>query len=339
MTNVAHRWIESARRGAQWIVQRQNPDGSFFDVEAGIGGYYKVPYTLALSGYVPEAVRLLRWVRAHHFTPDGDFRAPQRKATLSAHDEWPTYANAWLIQGAHRVGQYDLSLRGARYLLGHQVPCGGYHAFAPKTHVGMQPYVECVGTSWSGLAQLTVGNLDAAKAAACCLQALVDQQKDPSRFYFRMTVDGELITNVPDGKALSYYVDVTRQKQIYYQPGIALIFLCRYYSASNDTPVLEAAQDIFAFTQRCAEDVYCFPPSGKLGVGCALLAAATGDAAAGKGAQAVADYLVSTQTDEGCWVLPDEEVYRAFENKQDPEVVMDITAEFAAFLWEIAALR
>ena len=187
MIDNGNTFIESARRAARWIVAQQKPDGSFFDAEAGIGGYYKVPYALAASGYVPEAVRLLSWVRAHNFTPAGDFRGPSRKATLGFHDDWPTYGNAWLIQGAHRLGQFDLSFRGAEFLLGLRAPCGGFQALD-----GGQPLVDSLSASWAGLAELTVGNLDVAGAAAACVERLVTQQTDPTRFYFRMTPEGKL---------------------------------------------------------------------------------------------------------------------------------------------------
>ena len=332
MATDCDKYTESARRGAGWIVERQRSDGSFFDVEAGIGGYYKVPYALGVSGFVPEAIRLLRWVKAHNFTSEGDFRAPSRKATLAVHDNWPAYGNGWLIQGAHRLAQFDLSCRGAKFLLRHQVPCGGFHALENG-----QPFVECVGTSWAGLAQLTVGNHEVATAAAGCLERMVSGQPRTDRFYFRMTPHGELITDVPEGEALSHYVDCTRSKQIYFHPGIAMIFLCRYHLATGEASAVTAAETIFDFTRRCQDDVYCFPPSGKLGLGCALLAAITNNSDAHQAAGTVADYLVETQTADGSWQLPEEEIYRSIENKDDPEVVMDITAEFTTFLWEIAA--
>ena len=332
MTTDFNRYIDSARRAVRWIVEQQRPDGSFFEVDAGIGGYYKVPYALGMSGFIPEAMRLLGWVRTHHLTRAGDFRAPSRKATLAVHDDWPTYGNAWLIQGAHRLGRFDLSIPGAEFLLRHQAACGGFCALEN----GKQ-YVECVGTSWAGLAQLTVGNREAASAAARCLGRLVDQQNNSSRFYFRMTPDGELITDVPDGQALAYFVDSARTGQIYFHPGIAMIFLCRYHMATGEASALRTAEIIFDFTGRCQDDVYCFPPSGKLGLGCALLAMVTGDRQARDAAASVASYLVRTQTDAGFWRLPDEEVYQSIAWKDDPEILMDITAEFATFLQEIAA--
>jgi len=333
MSSRCETYLESARRAARWIVDRQKPDGSLFDVEAGIGGYYKVPYALGISGFAAEAMRLLRWVGQHHLTPEGDFRGPSRKATFAFHDAWPTYGNSWLIQGAHRLGRFDLSFPGARFLLCHQAPCGGFQS----TEAG-KPCVDCMSTSWAGLAELTVGRLDVAAPAADCLCRLVAAQPDPTRFYFRMTPDGQLTTDVPDGADLGYYVDAQRPQQIYFHPGIAMIFLCRWHLATGDAASLEAARAIFDFTERCQDDVYAFPPSGKLGLGCALLASITGEPAPRRAAEAVGDYLVRTQGSDGTWILPDVEVYAMIEDKHDPELVTDVAAEFATFLSEIAAL-
>ena len=333
MNSRCETYLESARRAARWIVGRQKADGSLFDVEAGVGGYYKVPYALGISGFATEAMRLLRWIRAHHFTPEGDFRGPSRKATLSFHDDWPTYSNSWLVQGAHRLGQFDLSFGGANFLLSHRAPCGGFLSVEAG-----KPCVECLSTSWAGLAELTVGHLDSAAAAAECLKRLVAGQPDPTRFYFRMTPEGELITDVPEGAALGYFVDAQSPQQIYFHPGIAMIFLCRWHRATRDAQALDAAQTIFDFTQRCQDDVYCFPPSGKLGFGCALLGSITGEAKPRQAAETLGDYLVRTQHEDGYWILPDVEVYGAIEDKKDPELLTDVTAEFATFLCEIAAL-
>jgi hypothetical protein len=51
----------------------------------------------------------------------------------------------------------------------------------------------------------------------------------------------------------------------------------------------------------------------------------------------VGDYLAETQTQEGFWRLPDEEPYSSLSDRDGFEIWLDITAEFSAFLLEIAS--
>jgi hypothetical protein len=329
---IAQQLLASSELGIQWILAQQRADGSFCDPQDGIGGYYKVPYALSLTGHHREAQRLADWIAAHHFTPQGDFRAPQRKALEPFHETWPVYANAWLIQGLHRLGRWDLSLPGVDFMLGYQASAGGFFALQGDTR-----YLEPVCTAWGGLAALTTGHLEAARRAGDLLVRLVRTQPDAGRFYFRMDAEGSLITAVPAGDELHYYVDAGSAQQIYYNPGIALIFLAHLYRATGEQQYLNAGRDLFTFTERCAADVYSFPPSGKLGLGCALLYAITGSMEAQRAAQRVGEYLVETQTSEGFWRLPDTGPYAAMKDRDGFEVHLDVTAEFSTFLAEIAA--
>jgi hypothetical protein len=63
----------------------------------------------------------------------------------------------------------------------------------------------------------------------------------------------------------------------------------------------------------------------------------TGSKDAVDGAAAVAEYLVETQTPEGFWRLPDVEPYSPRSDFDGMEVWLDVTAEFATFLMEIAS--
>lgn len=322
----------AARRGIAWILAQQRADGSFGAVEDGVGAYYKVPSALAVAGEWRAAHGLLAWVAAHHLTAAGDFRAPQRRAYEPIHESWPVYANAWLIQGAQRVGRWDIARRGMAFLNTQQLPTGGYW-----TLDGQTPFVEPVGLAWGGLAALMTGHLPQARDAGDRLVQLVAQQPEPRRFYFRLNREGALETRVPPGQALNYFVDADQPKQIYYNPGIALIYLCHLYRATDHAPYLDAATAILRFTQRCADDVHRFPPSGKLGLGCALLYALTGDPAAQQGALNVGRYLVETQGADGVWRLPNEEPYASLHNRESFDVRLDITAEFSVFLLEMVA--
>lgn len=333
MNDPIPHFIATARRGAAWILAQQHADGAFCALEDGIGGYYKVPAALAVAGEWRAAHHLLTWVAAHHFTSEGDFRAPQRKAHEPIHESWPAYANAWLILGAHRVGRWDLSLKGMAFLARWQAPNGGYYAID-----GECKFLEPVGMAWGGLAALTTGHVAAASLAGDQLASMAEMQPDSTRFYYRLDDTGALMTTVATGAELSYYVDAGRTKQIYYNPGIALIFLCHLYRATAKARYLEAARSIFAFTERCAADVHRFPPSGKLGLGCALLYGLTGDPAARQAALNVGAYLVETQGHDGVWRLPDEEPYSSLKNRESFDVLLDITAEFTTFLLEMAAV-
>ena len=326
------RFLEAAGRGIAWIAAQQRADGSFCSPEDGVASYYKVPYALAVAGHQREALRLVEWVAEHNFTAEGDFRAPERKAREPAHDAWPIYSNAWLVQGAHRVGRWDVSLRGAEFLLRYQVPVGGFYALDGETR-----YLEPACTSWGGLAALTTGRVEEARRAGELLAGLVEAQPDPERFYSRMDTEGNLVTDVPAGAELFYYVDATRRKQIYFNPGIALIFLSHLYRATGEEKYLRAGREIFLFTERCADDVHQFPPSGKLGVGCALLYAITGSPEPRRAAVRVGEYLVETQTSEGFWRLPDEGPYSSLKDRDGFEIRLDVAAEFTAFLVEIAS--
>jgi len=187
------------------------------------------------------------------------------------------------------------------------------------------------------LAALTMGYLAEAQRAGDVLVRMVEQQPDPQRFYFRMDAHGQLITETLPGGELQTYVDALRTKQIYYNPGIALIFLCHLYRATHKDAYLRTAEQILLFTEQCAADVHRFPPSGKLGCGCALLYALTGNPIAQRAAANVGIYLAETQRDNGAWHLPDEEPYSSLANKDSADVILDVTAEFSTFLLEIAA--
>lgn len=286
---------------------------------------------LALSGRQAEAQRLVSWIARHHITPDGDFRAPARKSLGGSHKAWPAYANAWLVQGLNRLGRFDLSLRGVGFLLRSQLPDGGFAALD-----GEKSYVEPVCTAWGGMAALATGHLGPACRAGDRLVDMVRSQPDPARFYFRMEPDGALVTDVPAGAELFHYVDTTQRQQIYYHPGIAMILLAHLHRATGAQRFLDACRDLLAFAERCADDVYRFPPAGKLGMGAALLYAIAGDEAAGRAAQAVGAFMVETQTAEGFWRLPDAGPYTSLVGRDGFEIRLDITAEFVIFLTEIA---
>jgi hypothetical protein len=171
------------------------------------------------------------------------------------------------------------------------------------------------------MAALMTGHVPQARRAGDLLMRLVADQPDPGRFYYRMDEKGALVTEVPAGSELFYFVDAGRPKQIYYNPGIAMIFLLHLFRATGEETYLNASRGTFAFTERCAADV-----------------SITGMTAAREAAVAVGNYLVESQTAEGTWRLPDEELYASVHDKDGFEVRLDICSEFCTWLIGIGAL-
>ncbi len=316
-----------------WVLERQRGDGSFSNPDDGVGAYYKIPFFLALSGRGAEAQRLLEWVAQHHLREDGDFRSPLRKSLRSTHTRWPDYANAWIVMGAHMAGRWDISYPGVRRIAAGQGDHGGFEA-----REGAERYIEPVNTSWAGMACLATGRVDAAVRAADLMRRMAEDQIRDGVFYFRMRPDGSVITALEGVPRRAYAMSSVEDRQISYNPGIAMIFLASAYRATGRAEYLGACNELLRFCDRCPSDVYRLPPSGKLGMGCALVHQITGDPMALRGARAVAEYLLDTQQADGSWQLPAQEPSTAREDRLSPETTLDLTAEFGVFLLAMSAV-
>ena len=105
------RYEEVKRSGVDYILEHENPDGSFGPVENGFF-FYRLPWTFLVAGETRAALGICRWVREN--MPDGGWRLRPRPAQ---------------DDGRLRVPQRDLHLRRAH---GPSVrPERGLHAVPP----------------------------------------------------------------------------------------------------------------------------------------------------------------------------------------------------------------
>lgn len=315
MTAEVKRYFAAARRGADWLLAQQNPDGSFVrpDVQADV--YHKAGYALAISGHPVEANRLLSWIAAHDLSEGGRLRHFDPGLAL--------YKTTWTCQAAHRLGRFDVSLPVMEYVLRCQAPCGGFY----QVEEGID-YLEPVCTSWAGVTAIYLGRMEAAERAAEWVLSIVRQQPDWRRFYYWTDREGKLATEDAPVAGGAPFVDATKPQQPYYCAGIACLFLTRLYLATGHESCLAGAQELFAFSLRCAEDAYSYPTAGKGAVAAALLYALTGDERARRAVETFADYLVAEQREEGWWCNP---------HNDGLVVRLDHTAEFVVFMSELAA--
>ena len=123
--NDSTRFSESRDRGGDYLLAQQGADGAFPASAPNIDDYYKAITAFQVCGRNDAARRLCAWIRRHGMSPAGDF-GPRSAA---AEGDAFAYFNAWVVCGAHRLGQFDLSQRGMAFLM-HQwdATSGGFYS-------------------------------------------------------------------------------------------------------------------------------------------------------------------------------------------------------------------
>ncbi|MBM3476792.1 MAG: terpene cyclase/mutase family protein [Armatimonadetes bacterium] len=318
---------QAAVKAVRWLLSHQNEDGSINPVDQGIAAYYKVPYAFSLAGRTPEAVRLLTWVRENAFTEEGDYSG--RYPRVGAHQVYYHYANSWLICGAQRLGQFDLSMRGVDFLLSMQHPeSGGFLTRGPESALSGEQ--DLMSTCMAGMACLYTGRTEEAARVGDHLGRIWEKQPTASkRLYFTMHQGEQLITNFPEDDAVLRVVDATKPAQHYVIPGLATAFLVRLWYATGERKYLQTAHEYAEFGDLCGEDRYTTLPSGWFGWGAALLYQATGNANYQRIASTVADFLVENQLETGTWGDPE------IVAPEDMHIIVDSTAELAILICEV----
>ena len=66
------KYKDAVKKGINWLVSQQNPDGSMQPKTKGPVAFYKVPRALVLSGRIQESISMLEWVKRESFTENGD---------------------------------------------------------------------------------------------------------------------------------------------------------------------------------------------------------------------------------------------------------------------------
>jgi len=311
MTEKIELYQQTGLKAVRYQVGYQQPDGGYIWEGYADDAYHKQPYSWGIAGYVESAHRLLTWVKSNTLQPDGQLEAYKGDV----------YKLSWFFQGAHRLGRFDVSYPVMSFLLSCQAPCGGF------PHFPGDEFLRSLATCWMGVSALYFGRLDVAQAAAEWAISVLEQQPDESKFYFRTTRYGKLVTPDMDPNALC--IDTTKPKQDYWEVGLPLQLMCRLYQATGNGRYLDLAKRFFEFKLRCYEDAFTFVGSGKSSLGAALYYLLSGDERAREAAYTFADFLVETQYPEGGW---------RDENEPDTLLIyIDHAAEFNVWLQEISA--
>ncbi|MFN0197004.1 MAG: hypothetical protein ACKVT0_09675 [Planctomycetaceae bacterium] len=312
------RYRQARNRGGQFLLGHMRPDGGYGNPERGLADYYKVPLALITCGEGRAAGRLLDWVRKNGMQLDGDL-GPRPPA---AYGYYHTYYNTWLIMGAHRQGQFDLSQRGADFLLKTWDPdSGGFYSSATEKspETPQEIWVAC----GAGLAVLYAGRMEAARGLGRWLANLLEAQPDyPNRLYAVWSKAGGLQTSFPEEERVRYvFTPSEPTNQYFFQSGIAAGFLAQLYKATGEAKWLKLAEDYLGQATLACDHHFTNYQSGKVGWAGAVLYTLTGKPEWRTLAARVGDWLVGMQAANGSWDAGDSTI--------------DYTAEMVVWLDEI----
>ena len=234
------RFKKARDKGCAYLLEKQHDDGSFGSPDLGVTDYYKVPLAFQVCGQTRAANRLCDWIRRSGIMPNGDF-GPRPKEAIN--DYFYSYYNSWVVIGAHRLGQFDLSLMGMEFLMNFWDPeNGGFYSSPTERNA------ETMEDLWvvSGCAQaaLYTGRIDVARGVARWMELLMALQPNYPQQFYPVYSRAQGLQTVSDGNDFRYVLnqDATRDES-FYHPGIAGGFLARLYQATGEQEWLVLAKE------------------------------------------------------------------------------------------------
>jgi len=304
--------IGKGKLGASWLASRQNSEGMYRglkDMNANgvypdtddICCHYKGPRGLCANGETLAAIRCLSYVVRRFMTPKGDFiTSPEKRAGGSYTVRYCNlYPNGWLMWAASSLGWYKL----ARKILDFVLTCSDSQTGGFRSLIGNQsPIVDSNSTAISILACILGGETKRAIVAGDFLIKMIDTQPDPTKYYIRWMPGEGHITEYPEDEAKYYVINGPEPVQFYWQVGLAMCMIAKLYEFTGEKRFLKGAIRYYDFLSSCHPDVTCTPPVGKMGWGSSILYKLTKDKKYLKTAQAVMEFILSTQQKEG-WIL------------------------------------
>lgn len=313
-----------------WAAELVTEKDGFAGAGTAINAYYKSVVAFTTGGRVKEARRIANYLdRA--FLRDGDINGVAGDATSGG---LANYRNAWLARGLHLLGRYDMSVPIANQVEANLHPVHGGLAMA-AFKAGPEREYDWGSTGSGILSLLAMGRVPAAIRGGNFLVGLIDAQpvtKGP--LYLRRGADGAIISsNIRQGLATTYSIDIGAKGQIYWYLGIAMNSFASLYLATGDKAWIEAGYKVFAYFQNCDAEVYETISNGKVAWGLAAMYAATRDPQFAQHALRCWDWHYRIQNPDGRWLRVGQ---IASLEEQPLHVTLDTTLERAFYMFELS---
>ncbi len=335
--NQLTRYQEAVAKGRRWLLSRLQP-GGLFDVQSlNLRCYLRSPLALLMAGAPGAAYPLLDTIRNRYLCPDGDFRtSPEVKYAsdrfnLNGERNFYLYGNGWATLSAHLNGRFDISFRGADYMLRYQDPWTGWFLSCRDSSTHPDARQDVASTASCCYALLFCGRISQAARAADFLLRLIELQPEEGCFYLSVTRRDGVINQFSQEDRFFYVVDGRQPKQAYWMLGYASAILAKVYLASRENRYLEGAVRYFDFLTACQPDVTSFFGFWKMAWAAALLGSILQEDKYTHCATDLLDRIASAQKEEGYWAWSRE---LGIGPEQDDWLV-DLSSEMMLWLCEL----
>ncbi len=295
------RFKDARDRGCAYLLTKRRSDGGFGIPEMGVTDYDKALLAFGVCGQSNAASQLCGWIRNNGITPVGDF-GPRPE---SFGDYRYTYPNSWVIIGAHRLGNFDLSQKGMDFLMGFwDSESGGFYSSYKKQ--GADTEQSLIYVSFCGLAALYTGRIDVAKGVGGWMRNLMECQPNfPQKLFTVWSRTKGLITESDPGRVYAHVVSSNATSyQSFFQPGAAGAFLASLFQTTGEKQWLDLAKEYISFAEVASDYLFRLLAAGKVGWASSLLYKLTGENKYKEMAIRIGDNIIAAQSKEGCWQLP-----------------------------------
>ncbi|MBM3934967.1 MAG: hypothetical protein FJ319_11830 [SAR202 cluster bacterium] len=285
-------------KGAAYLLRNVHPDGSFGSPAKGVTDYYKVIWALQVAGETHAANSICNWVRRNGMTAEGDLgpRPPE------ANGYYYNYYNAWVVIGAHKLQQYDLSMRGMDFMLRTwDEESGGF--FSSVTERKSTTEMDLWVVSGCGQAALITGHIDVARGVGRWMRTLMEQQPNfPKQLYSVYTKAQGLITKLDPATETRYVMSQDAQRdQYFFHPGIAGGFLSKLFMATGEREWLEMAKKYMVVAEGASDYLMKLGRAGKVAWAASVLWTLTGESKYRDMAIRIGDNIIAMQQPDGSW--------------------------------------
>ncbi len=298
-------YMDARRRGADWLLALQNPDGSLGNPEEG-WKYYRALWTFAAMGEVEAGHAMAGWIRRNLLVPasastDGVARIDGPLRVWK--DAWG-YRDSALIIGAQMLHQYDLGVGLLPALVADLDTISGSVANDHLDDGSLSDEGDIPYTCGVGFAAISCGDLVSARRVAGFLQRIYDAQTElPGSFYcfWSRTRQAPIWRTDPDFQLRMVVDNAVDRSQRWTIGGISAGFLCRLYLADPRPEYLELARRYMAFSMAATQAQFKYPAVCKSSWGSSLMYQVTGEHQYLDWTLRMGDWYVDTQEPDGRW--------------------------------------